>query len=402
MLTTFTTKSVFAIFMVMAALAAVAFAPEIIIDNTQPVVVIVRPTTASPNYTNQSSPNFEVVFNYTEANPNNWSLRIYNATHTVCTHRNTSALSGGTNVTVTTNCSVAGAAAGEYNLSVNMTDIVLNSSVDVETSAIIVDFAIPTLSGPVPANNSNVNTTRITLGINTSEVATCRFNTAPDTDYYAMPYTFANTQATVHNSTINLTDFGIYNFYLRCRDNAGNVNQNDFWISVNFVSNLTVFGRSVTMNLALRVGSNKSNDVLKFSANYSAVDNLRNGTVAAIVSGGPRPFAGSVNTSYSSAANLISASQAADGSVFFLVMTNGSVDDIAARTYSLGSGKLPSGLFGVMYRGTAASFPLHVVAEYDSVDIANNTPFSGSGEILIRNRGPVADGRQNITIERVT
>ncbi len=381
--------------------AGIAFAPEIIIDNTQPVVVTIRPTTASPNYTNQTAANVQIVFNYTEANPANFTVNVSNSTTTACTYQNTSGLVGGTNVTVTTNCTLAsGIKEGNFNLSINMTDVVGNSSTNVQTDSIIFDQTLPTLSGPIPANNSEINTTQMTLGINTSEVATCKFANSPGTEYNSMPYTFANTQATVHNTTITLTDFGIYNFYIRCRDNAMNANANDFWTSISYVSGATTFGRSVTMNLAFAIGSAKNTDVLQFSSNYAASENFRNGTVAGIAASGSRAFTGRINSSYSGAANSIALVQSADRNKFLLVLTNGSTADIASKTVFLGSGKVLGSAFGVMPRGSATSFPIHIVAEYDDIDIANSTAFSGAGELMLRNWGPTPDGRANITVER--
>ncbi len=380
---------------------ATAMAADIIIDNTQPVVVTIRPTTASPNYTNQTAANVQIVFNYTEVNPANFTINISNSTTTICTYQNTSGLVGGTNVTVTTNCTLAsGIREGNFNLSINMTDVVANSSTNVQTDAIVFDQTLPVLSGPMPANNSNVNTTQTVLGINTSEVATCRFSNSPDIDYNSMPYTFANTQATVHNTTISLTDFGIYNFYIRCRDNAQNANTNDFWISINYLSNATTFGRSVTMNLAFAIGANKSKDVLQFSFNYSASENFRNGTAVGIVASGSRAFTGRINNSYSASANSIAMVQSADKNKFLLTITNGSMSEISSKIGFLGNGRVLGGVFGVMSRGSATSFPIYIAAEYDDIDIANSTAFSGAGELILRNRGATADGRANITVER--
>ena len=395
-----TLKAIAFFIFVMAVFAAAALAADIIIDNTQPVVVTIRPTTASPNYTNQTQANVQIVFNYTEANPANFTINISNSTTTICTHQNTSGLVGGTNVTVTTNCTLAaGILEGNFNLTINMTDVVANSSTNVQTDSIVFDQTLPALSGPIPANNSNINTTQMTLGINTSEIAACRFSNSPDTDYSSMPYTFANTQATVHNTTITFTDFGIYNFYIRCRDNAMNANTNDFWISINYLSNATTFGRSVTMNLAFAIG-NKSKDVLQFSSNYSASENFRNGTVVGIVASGSRAFTGRINNSYSAAANSIAVLQSADKDKFLLVITNGSLSEISSKIGFLGNGRVLGSAFGVMQRTSATSFPLYIVAEYDDIDIGNSTAFSGAGELLLRSWGPVPDGRANVTLER--
>ncbi len=162
----------------------------------------------------------------------------------------------------------------------------------------------------------------------------------------------------------------------------------------------TIFGSSVTMNLAFAIGSNKSTDTLQSSANYSSSHNTLNGTVVGLVASGSAAFNGTTNGSYSVSANLITLSQSTEGNKFLLVLTNGSGSDISAKVQFLGNGKIYSGLFGAMPRGSAEKFPLYIVAEYDDIDIGNSTQFSGAGEFLIRNRGPSPTGQANITIER--
>lgn len=170
--------------------------------------------------------------------------------------------------------------------------------------------------------------------------------------------------------------------------------------SANAMALGTIFGRSVTMNLAFAIGSNKSADVLQSSANYSSSHNALNGTVVGIIATGSQTFNGTTNGSYSSAANLITVTQSATNNKFLLVLSNGTGSEISGKIALLGNGKILANIFGVMIRISPAKYPLYIVAEYDDIDIGNNTPFSGSTELVMRNYGPTSNGQANITVDR--
>ncbi len=162
----------------------------------------------------------------------------------------------------------------------------------------------------------------------------------------------------------------------------------------------TIFGRSVTMNLAFAIGSNKSTDVLQSSADYSSSHNALNGTVAGIAASGSQTFNGTTNGSYSPAANLITVTQSATNNKFLLVLSNGTGSEISGKIALLGNGKILANIFGVMTRISPAKYPLYIIAEYDDIDIGNSTTFSGSTGLVMRNYGPTSNGQANITIDR--
>ena len=82
-------------------------------------------------------------------------------------------------------------------------------------------------SGTLPAG-----TTQATLGVATSEPATCRYGTTPGVAYDAMTATFTTTGGTTHSSPVGpLADGTSYAYYVRCRDRAGNATTSDVAIT---------------------------------------------------------------------------------------------------------------------------------------------------------------------------
>jgi hypothetical protein len=75
-------------------------------------------------------------------------------------------------------------------------------------------------------------TTQATLGLTTSENATCRYGTAAGVAYTALPNPFTTTGGTAHAKTVTgLTSGSSYTYFVRCQDGAGNANPDDFQIS---------------------------------------------------------------------------------------------------------------------------------------------------------------------------
>src|SRR3989344_31514 len=64
------------------------------------------------------------------------------------------------------------------------------------------DTTPPSLSNGLPAGALPGGTLYVELSLNTDEYALCRFATAPDTAYDAMPSTFTNTASTFHTTTV--------------------------------------------------------------------------------------------------------------------------------------------------------------------------------------------------------
>ncbi|MBS7647150.1 hypothetical protein KEJ24_04885 [Candidatus Bathyarchaeota archaeon] len=112
-----------------------------------PTVTIINPTFANPLYI-QSGKTIQVTYNYTEENPKNVTLAVYNATHTIASKTVTELL-GGQDVQRTDEITIpAGTADGNYNLRVVLSNIYNLNATVVQADAVIVDNEAPTVSNP--------------------------------------------------------------------------------------------------------------------------------------------------------------------------------------------------------------------------------------------------------------
>lgn len=371
-----------------------ALAAEVIVDNTQPIITIATPTTASPAY-NNSGETVIVIFNYTENNPSNYTITIYNSTTVLCSRLNTSGLVGGTDVTVYESCTLGTVSDGWYNLTINMTDIVGNRSSNTQIDAVKVDTMVPVISSPSPANNSVVTSPAVTMSIVTDETAECRYSQKPGKNFADMTR-FANTNSTSHSSSLNLLDFGKYDFYFRCRDIRGNTNMGDFWNTFTYSREFAVYGRTAAMNLAYHLGAAKDDDSVFYGKDYIASE--EGSSVLGIASSG-YPFGTSHNSSYSAADYLISMEQSLEKNRFLILFTNGTYSNIKDKMNLLGEKRIPPKTFGFRSYSSPDSFPLFLKLQYDDIDITTKARWTaGAREIVIRNEGKNDRGLPKISI----
>ncbi len=93
------------------------------------------------------------------------------------------------------------------------------------------DTAPPVRSNGSPSGTLLMGTTQAHLFLNTDEAATCRYSTSANVPYAEMTNTFVTTGGTSHAEIITgLTNGMSYSYKVRCQDEAGNANTNDFWI----------------------------------------------------------------------------------------------------------------------------------------------------------------------------
>ncbi len=93
------------------------------------------------------------------------------------------------------------------------------------------DTTPPVLSNGQPSGSLPASTTQTTLGVTTSESATCRYGTVPGTAYGSMTNTFATTGGTSHGTQVSgLTSGQTYTYYVRCQDGSLNANGADYSI----------------------------------------------------------------------------------------------------------------------------------------------------------------------------
>ncbi|MGF3572894.1 MAG: cohesin domain-containing protein [Candidatus Bathyarchaeia archaeon] len=111
------------------------------------MLTIINPTSINPTYT-QSGKDIQVTYNYTEINPQNVSIKIFNATHTIAT-REITTLDGGINIQRTDEIAIPdGAAEGSYDMSITMFNANNESQIVIQTNAIKVDNTEPSISNP--------------------------------------------------------------------------------------------------------------------------------------------------------------------------------------------------------------------------------------------------------------
>ncbi len=68
----------------------------------------------------------------------------------------------------------------------------------------------------------------VEIFVETNELAICKFSTTPGVNYFAMPVTFTNTGLIYHTAVVAVTPNSTQSFYIRCIDDEGNFNTDDY------------------------------------------------------------------------------------------------------------------------------------------------------------------------------
>lgn len=385
--------------LVILVLAAIAAADILVVDNTQPAVIIDNPTTVLPVYTLENH-TVNVRFNFTEQNPSNYSITIFNTSIVVCS-KYTNLTSGGTNITINDTCTLSGA-RNNYNFSirVNLTDVVGNTSSNTQSNAVILDTVAPVITAESPANNSEISSSTVAFSVNTSETAECRYAPTSAAAFDEMT-TFANTNSTTHSVVLILSEFGAYNFYVRCQDPSLNRMNSDYFTRFHYAGSPAYFGRSVEMSFGLKIGGNKSDDTVKRSSAYALSYDIANGTVFAILYSGSSAFASAENRTYTPTDYLLTLTQSASGNRFIIAYTKGDDSIIKGKTGDLGGMKIPSKTFYNYAETKPDAMRIYMILQYTGLHITGKQSWRGAGKLLINNRGSADDGLANITIEVV-
>ena len=84
----------------------------------------------------------------------------------------------------------------------------------------------------------------VEIFIETDEFAVCRYDRVPGTSYSAMPNTFSGTGLIYHTDVVAVTPDSVQSFYIRCIDDEGNFNTDDFLLQ--FAVSATPTGDSNT------------------------------------------------------------------------------------------------------------------------------------------------------------
>jgi hypothetical protein len=91
----------------------------------------------------------------------------------------------------------------------------------------------PVRSNGAPIGEIPYGTDSVEISLNTDELATCRYSTTASTSYAAMVDSFPTTGQISHSGLIvsDLEDNVTYSYYVRCTDDEGNDNVDDYEIS---------------------------------------------------------------------------------------------------------------------------------------------------------------------------
>lgn len=81
-----------------------------------------------------------------------------------------------------------------------------------------------------PSSTITGVTLNVEIFVETNEFAVCKFATVPDIDYSVMSNTFSNTGLIYHTTIVPVTPGSTYQFYVRCIDDEGNFNIDDYLI----------------------------------------------------------------------------------------------------------------------------------------------------------------------------
>lgn len=99
------------------------------------------------------------------------------------------------------------------------------------------DTTPPLRSNGQPTGTLSSGTTQTNISLDTNENATCKYSTIAEIDYDSMTDTFSTTGEISHSTLVTgLNNGNTYNYYIRCLDNVGNKNTDDFIITFSIAS----------------------------------------------------------------------------------------------------------------------------------------------------------------------
>lgn len=83
---------------------------------------------------------------------------------------------------------------------------------------------------PAPTSTVGGTTLSVEISLETDELAVCKFDTVPGTSFGSMPNVFSNTGYLFHSQVVSVTPNSVNEYYVRCIDDEGNYNIDDFLI----------------------------------------------------------------------------------------------------------------------------------------------------------------------------
>jgi hypothetical protein len=88
---------------------------------------------------------------------------------------------------------------------------------------------------PAPTSTVGGTTPNVEISLETDEFATCKFSRSPNIPYTGLATRFSNTGLLFHSHVVGVVPNSLNQFYVRCSDDEGNFNTDDFLIEF-FVS----------------------------------------------------------------------------------------------------------------------------------------------------------------------
>jgi beta propeller repeat protein len=102
------------------------------------------------------------------------------------------------------------------------------------------DTTSPARSNGAPTGTLASGTTSTTISLTTNEASTCKYSTISGVAYSSMTNAFSTTGTTSHSQLITgLTGGKTYTYYVKCQDNYGNKNSDDYFISFSIPTAIT-------------------------------------------------------------------------------------------------------------------------------------------------------------------
>lgn len=111
---------------------------------------------------------------------------------------------------------------------------------------------------PAPTSTIGGTTLNVEISLETDELAICKFDVVPDTSFAAMPNTFSNTGQIFHSHIVPVSANTVNRYYIRCIDDEGNFNVDDFTIF--FTVNEFPTGTANTVGSTSGDGTGSGND----------------------------------------------------------------------------------------------------------------------------------------------
>jgi hypothetical protein len=109
-----------------------------------------------------------------------------------------------------------------------------------------------------PTSTVGGTTLSVEISLETDEFATCKYSASSSVAYGSMPTTFSNTGLIFHTTIVQIVPNSVQRFYVRCMDDEGNFNIDDFEIT--FTVNDIPTGQANTDGDVSGDGSGDGND----------------------------------------------------------------------------------------------------------------------------------------------